>query len=113
MRLYVLQQDRLSEQITECDSKRPRHIRKHIKPANLPLATLDLAQPVLSTTHQVSENNPRQYATTPVEGNTLADAELITRTPHAPTLPAVSDCAVVILRPGAVITPSRQLSLPH
>lgn len=55
--LVVLHQDTLTQQITERDSKRPCQIYKHIKAANLPLATLDLAQPVLGTTYQVSENN--------------------------------------------------------
>jgi hypothetical protein len=86
MLLFVLQQHRLTKQITQRDSKRPRHIRKHIKPTDLPLATLDLAQPILSATHQVSENDLGQPAATPVEGNTLANAELITCTTHVLTL---------------------------
>ncbi len=88
MRLYVLQQDRLTKQVTEHDSKRPRQIRERIEPTDIPLTTLDLAQPILSTTHQVSENNLGQPATTPVKRNALADAELIT--PHHARLHAIS-----------------------
>jgi hypothetical protein len=46
---------------------------------------------VLATTHQVSENSLRQSTTTPVEGNTFAGAELITRTADVSTLSAASD----------------------
>jgi hypothetical protein len=90
MLFVVLQQHRLTKQITERDSKRPRYIREHIKPTDLPLSTLDLAQPVLSATHQVSENDLGQATATPVEGNSLADAELITRATHVATLSAAS-----------------------
>lgn len=90
MLLLVLQQHGLTQQVTQRQSKRPRHIGQDIKPTNLPLATLDLAQPVLSTAHQVRENNLRQSATTPVKGNTLTNAELITRPTHDHTLAAAS-----------------------
>ena len=86
MLLVVLQQHRLTKQITQRDSKRPRHIHEHIKPTDLPLATLDLAQPILSATHQVGENDLGQSTATPVEGDAFADAELITCTTHVPTL---------------------------
>lgn len=101
MLLVVLQQHRLTKQITERNSERPRHIREHIQPTDLPLATLDLAQPILSPTHQVSEHNLRQPAATPVEGDTLADAELITCTTHVPTLStALPVLAIAVHRYG-------------
>jgi hypothetical protein len=80
MLLFVLLQYGLTKQITERGSKRPRHVREHIKPANLPLVTLNFAQPALSMTHQVSEKNLRQSTTTPVEA---IRSQMLSRS-HAP-----------------------------
>ena len=93
--VLVLHQHGLAEQVAQRHPQAPRDVGEDVQPADIPLAPLDLAQPVLSPAHQVSQHRLRQPTPPPVEGNTLPDAELITRTTHTHRL------TVQCLRPGS------------
>ncbi|GAB3812763.1 hypothetical protein GCM10028799_09400 [Kribbella italica] len=82
MLVIILKEDRLAEQIRELDPKRSGEFGQDIESTDLPLATLNLAEPVLGAADEVREHSLRQSASGTVESYPLTDAQMIASASH-------------------------------
>jgi hypothetical protein len=67
LRLPVLDQDRLTQQIAHADPEGAGHLADHVQAANVALVALNLAQPILGAADKLSQNALGQTPTPAVE----------------------------------------------
>jgi hypothetical protein len=92
--LLVLQKDGLTKQIRQRDPESAGDLCEDVKPAHLPPSTLDGADPLLRPANERPEGGLSKAASPAVEGDALANTELISCSPHGDILPVTSDvCA--------------------
>jgi hypothetical protein len=84
----VLHEHRLTHQVPERDTQDAREFPEHVDPGRLPAPGLGFREPVSATTYQPGQHLLRVSAALPIERDSFADAEVISKTTHGVLPPA-------------------------
>ncbi len=82
LRVCVLDQDRLSEQVPDGHAQLARQFGQDVQASHVPLVALDLAEPVLGAADELGQHLLRQAAASAVERDAVAHAVVIAGASH-------------------------------
>src|SRR5918994_2461912 len=80
--VLVLDENGLPEQVAKSDAQDPGDITEDVESADVALAALDLAQPVLRPPDKAGQDRLGETAPPSVKRDALSNAQVVTRAPH-------------------------------